>query len=212
MTLVVLCAGGHARVVIEALHSRGILPDFATDRSPALEAKFVQGIPITGSDEDVLAMPSATTQLVNGLGNRATRFSSGLTHRRDLFCRFDALGYGFPAVVHYSAVVASSVLPADGAQVMAGAIIQPGAQIGRNVLINSRALVEHDCLVGDHSHIAPGAVLCGGVVVEEEVHVGAGAIVLGGIRLGAGSVVAAGATVTKNVEAGAFAGDQDRTK
>ena len=85
---------------------------------------------------------------------------------------------------------------------MAGAIIQPGARIGRNVLVNTRAVVEHDCQIGDHCHIAPGAVLCGGVSVGEGAHVGAGAIVLGGVKLGAGSVVAAGAVVAKDVEAG----------
>jgi hypothetical protein len=53
--------------------------------------------------------------------------------------------------------------------------------------------VEHDCIVGDHAHVAPAAVLCGGVSIGESVHVGAGAIVLVGVKLGAGAVVAAGA-------------------
>ena len=35
MSLIVLCAGGHARVVIEALLSRGIRPTAVTDRDSA---------------------------------------------------------------------------------------------------------------------------------------------------------------------------------
>jgi sugar O-acyltransferase (sialic acid O-acetyltransferase NeuD family) len=206
MSLVVLCAGGHARVVIEALLSRGVRPDAVTDRDPVLKGSLLGAIPIVGPDEAVEVMPAAATELANGLGNRATRTDSGLSGRRELFNRFVRLGYGFPVVVHISAVVASDVFPEDGAQIMAGAIIQPGARIGRNVLVNTRAVVEHDCQIGDHSHIAPGAVLCGGVSVGEGTHVGAGAIVLGGVSLGAGSVVAAGAVVAKNVEAGSFAG------
>lgn len=209
MTLVVLCAGGHASVVIEALLSTGTRPDFATDQSPSLVGKLIQGIPIKGPDAAVLEMPVETTELVNAMGNRATRSDSGLSRRRDLFCRFDKLGFRFPVIAHRSAIVASTVQPGDGCQVMAGAVIQPRAQIGRNVLINTRAVVEHDCHVGDHSHIAPGAVLCGGVLVGESVHVGAGAIVLGGVRLGAGSVVAAGTTVTRDIEGGCFSGRQD---
>ena len=206
MSLIVLCAGGHARVVIEALLSRGMRPSAVTDRDSARVGTLLGGIPITGPDEDILKMKIDQVQLANGLGNRASRAGSGLSARRDLFGRFTALGYTFPVISHASAVIASDATLGEGAQVMAGAIIQPAALIGRNALVNTRAVVEHDCQVGDHAHIAPGAVLCGGVVVGEGAHVGAGAVVLGGVSVGAGSVVAAGAVVAKNVEAGAFAG------
>jgi sugar O-acyltransferase (sialic acid O-acetyltransferase NeuD family) len=206
MSLVILCAGGHARVIIEALRSRGACPTAVTDRDAARVGSFLGGVPIIGSDEDILVMKTDSVELANGLGNRASRMSPGLSGRRELFGRFTALGYAFPVISHVSAVIASDVSPGAGAQVMAGAIIQPGARIGRNVLVNTRAVVEHDCQIGDHSHIAPGAVLCGGVSVGEGTHVGAGAIVLVGVSLGAGSVVAAGAVVAKDVEAGSFAG------
>jgi UDP-perosamine 4-acetyltransferase len=206
MSLIVLCAGGHARVVIEALLSRGTRPAAVTDRDSARVGTLLGGIPITGPDEDILKMQIDQVELANGLGNRASKSSSGLSARRELFQRFAALGYAFPVISHASAVIASDAVLSDGAQVMAGAIIQPAARLGRNVLVNTRAVVEHDCQVGDHAHIAPGAVLCGGAVVGEGAHVGAGAIVLGGISVGAGSVVAAGAVVARNVEAGAFAG------
>jgi len=202
MSLIVLCAGGHARVVIEALRSRGARPTAVTDRDSSRVGTFLGGIPIIGSDEDILEMQSDSVELANGLGNRASGSSPGLSGRRELFGRFAALGYAFPVISHVSAVIASDVSPGEGAQVMAGAIIQPGALIGRNVLVNTRAVVEHDCQIGDHSHIAPGAVLCGGVSVGEGTHVGAGAVVLGGISLGVGSVVAAGAVVAKDVGAG----------
>lgn len=206
MNLVVLSAGGHARVLIEALLSRGARPTAVTDRDSARVGSFLGGIPIIGSDEEILAMKTDSVELANGLGNRASRSSPGLSGRRELFGRFAMLGYAFPVISHVSAVIASDVSPGEGTQVMAGAIIQPGAWIGRNVLVNTRAVVEHDCKIGDHSHIAPGAVLCGGASVGEGTHVGAGAIVLGGVSLGAGSVVAAGAVVAKDVAAGSFAG------
>lgn len=208
MSLIVLCAGGHARVVIEALLSRGQRPSAVTDVDSARIGELIGGIPITGSDEDVLKMNAAhSVELANGLGNRASRSDSGLSGRRDLFGRFAALGYKFPVISHASAVIASDASLGEGAQIMAGAIIQPVARIGRNVLVNTRVVIEHDCQVGDHSHIAPGAVLCGGVLIGEGAHVGAGAVVLGGLSVGAGSVIAAGAVIARNVKAGAFAGD-----
>ncbi|MCA1532166.1 NeuD/PglB/VioB family sugar acetyltransferase [Bradyrhizobium sp. NBAIM03] len=208
MSLIVLCAGGHARVVIEALLSRGIRPVGVTDRDPARVGEAIGAVKITGSDDDVMNMAADEVELANGLGNRATRTDSGLAGRRVLFERFTALGYKFPVIAHASAVIASDAQLGDGAQVMAGAVIQPAARIGRNVLVNTRAVVEHDCIVGDHAHVAPGAVLCGGVSIGESVHVGAGAVVLVGVKVGAGAVVAAGAVVTRDVAAGGFAGNE----
>jgi sugar O-acyltransferase (sialic acid O-acetyltransferase NeuD family) len=210
MNLIVLCAGGHARVVIEALLSRGIRPAAVTDSNAARVGQSVSGIPITGPDEDILKMNPSTIELANGLGNHASRMDSGLSGRRALFDRFAAAGYKFPVISHASAVIASDASLGDGAQVMAGAVVQPAAQIGRNALVNTRAVVEHDCRVGDHAHIAPGAVLCGGASVGESTHIGAGAVILVGVNVGAGAIVAAGAVVARNVAPGAFAGgDRD---
>ncbi|MDA9519270.1 hypothetical protein XI06_02630 [Bradyrhizobium sp. CCBAU 11434] len=206
MSLIVLCAGGHARVVIEALLSRGIRPIAVADA--ARVGKVIGGVRITASDDDVLKMSADEIALANGLGNRASRRDSGLSDRRALFERFAARGYRFPVIAHASAVIASDAQLGDGAQVMAGAVIQPAARIGQNALINTRAVVEHDCVVGDHAHVAPGAVLCGGVSVGESVHIGAGAVVLVGVKVGAGAVVAAGAVVTRDVAAGGFAGNE----
>jgi UDP-perosamine 4-acetyltransferase len=205
MSMIVLGAGGHARVVIEALRSRGIRPVGLVDSNPALAGKMISGISIMGSDEDISKMSADGVELANGLGNRASRTDSGLSVRRTLFGRFAGLGFRFPVITHIAAVIASDAVLGDGTQVMAGAVIQPAARIGQNVLVNTRAVVEHDCVVGDHAHIAPGAVLCGGVSIGENAHVGAGAVVLVGIRVGPGAVVAAGAVVARHVEAGAFA-------
>jgi UDP-perosamine 4-acetyltransferase len=196
-------------VIIEALLSRGVIPVAATDSDPSRKGHSLLGVPIIGSDDHVLGMAAEATQLANGLGNRASRTSSNLSNRRRLFDRFAAMGYAFPIVAHASAVVASDATLGAGAQIMAGAIIQPGVRIGRNVLVNTCAVVEHDCVVEDHVHLAPASVLCFGVRVGQEVHVGAGAIVLPQVNLGSGSVVAAGAVVANDLEPNSFVDRND---
>lgn len=62
----------------------------------------------------------------------------------------------------------------DGTVIMDGAIVQPGARIGKHVIINTGATVDHDCIIGDYAHIAPGAHLCGHVEVGEGALVGVG--------------------------------------
>lgn len=91
-----------------------------------------------------------------------------------------------------------------------GNIVQNGAQLsydvtwGHHVHVCHNAVVSHGCHLGDFVTIAPGAILCGDVKVEQDALIGAGAIILHtGITIGAGAKIGAGAVVTRNVREGA---------
>ena len=86
-----------------------------------------------------------------------------------------------------------------GTVVMAGAIVQPGCQIGKHVIVNTAASVDHDCQLADFSHICPGCHLAGTVSVGERTLLGTGSIVIPGIKIGADTVVGAGTVVTKDL-------------
>jgi len=151
-------------------------------------------IPIIGDDGAVLRFAVDAVRLVNGIG--AVRVSP---LRRQLYDSFKSRGYSFATVVHASAIVAPDVVLAEGAQIMAGVVLQTGCQIGENAIINTRVAVDHDCVIGNHVHVSPGATLCGNVVVGEGSHVGAGATVIQGICIGRNCTVAAGAVVIRDV-------------
>jgi acetyltransferase-like isoleucine patch superfamily enzyme len=50
--------------------------------------------------------------------------------------------------------------------------------------VNTEAIVEHDCQIEDHVHIATGAQLGVGVVAHQETHIGMGASIRQGITTG----------------------------
>lgn len=106
------------------------------------------------------------------------------------------------SVVHPSAIIASNARIGKGAQIMAGAIIQPEVTIGKQCIINTNASVDHECILEDGVEISPGATLCGAIRVEINAWVGAGAVVLPRLTIGADALVGAGAVVTKSVEPG----------
>jgi carbonic anhydrase/acetyltransferase-like protein (isoleucine patch superfamily) len=62
-------------------------------------------------------------------------------------------------------------------------------------LVSVRGLVAHDCIVGDHCQVGPGAILAGHVRLGDLALVGMGASVLPGISVGQKSVVGANAAV-----------------
>jgi len=78
-------------------------------------------------------------------------------------------------------------------------VINAGSEIGICAIINSCAVVEHDCSVGAFSHISPGTILCGGVSIGSGAHVGAGAVVRQQLSIGHNSIIGMGSVVTRDI-------------
>jgi len=191
--VILLGAGGHARVLADALGAAGC--DIAgvsdPDRDRAKDA--FAGIPVL-SDADVLGRAPDTVVLVNGVGG-----IGDTAPRRDLFLRFKARGFRFATVVHPAAAVAREAVLGEGAQIMAGAVIQTSARVGENTLINIGVVVDHDCNIGAHCHLAPGSALSGKVCLGAETHIGTGASLIHDIVVGARCLIGAGAVVIRDV-------------
>ena len=73
----------------------------------------------------------------------------------------------------------------------------------RGAIVNTNASVDHDCVIGEFVHIAPGTAIGGDVVIGDGAFVGIGARILPGRRVGAGATVGAGAVVIHDVPDGA---------
>ncbi len=201
--LYVLCAGGHARVLIDILRRTGKAVTGLTDDDATLHGTALDEVPIIGGQRTLLDRAAEGLLVVNALGNKPRTGDAGLGLRRGLFARFKEKDFRFETVISPDASVSARALLNEGVQIVTGAIIHPGCLIGANTIINTGAQVDHDCRIGDHCHIAPAAVLCGEVTVGEECHVGAGAVVVPGVTVGAGAVIGAGATVVTDVPPGA---------
>ncbi len=196
--LIILGAGGHAKVLLSLAQAAGHTVRGICD--PGLAAKAVvewRGIPVLGGDDVLDEINPENVSLVNGIGQLV-----GNDGRRHLFDRLRMKGFSFPQLVHPTAWVASTAQLREGAQIMAGVIIQPDCYIGENSIINTRASIDHDCRIGAHVHVAPGATLCGGVVVENYGFVGSGATVIQGMRIGVRAVVGAGVTLVRDLADG----------
>ncbi len=193
-------AGGHARVLVDALIEGGAeLPIGALTPDQTQWGGDVYGVPILG-DDTLLA--SLIEQ------HRLTHFIVGVGSVKDARVRLRIYELGIKhglqplTVRHPSAVISMRVESGAGVQWLAASVVNAGAVIGNNVIINTGAIVEHDCRIGDHVHVATGARLAGSVIVGDGAHIGIGASIRQGIVIGQGAVVGAGAVVVKNVRDG----------
>ena len=102
-------------------------------------------------------------------------------------------------VIHPSAIKADSVKLGSGTVVMAGAILNPYAQVGNHCIVNTGASIDHDCIIHDFVHIAPHSALCGEVEIGEGTWVGAGTTIKQGIHIGKNCLIGVGAVVVKDI-------------
>ena len=102
--------------------------------------------------------------------------------------------------IHPSAVIdAAAGIALHGVMIAANVTINPLAKIGIGVICNTGCIIEHECIVGDFSHIGPGAVLCGNVKVGNNSFVGASAVIRQGVSIGKNVMIGAGAVVINDV-------------
>jgi sugar O-acyltransferase (sialic acid O-acetyltransferase NeuD family) len=194
LPVLIVGGGGHAKVLIETLRLQSITILGIIDADSSKIGTDVSGIRIIGDDKVISGYKPETLLLVNGIGS---------VHlpkiRTAVFEKFKAKGFTFAAVIHPSAVVASDVLLGEGVQIMAGAVIQPGSDIGANTIVNTNASVDHDCLIGSHVHLSPGVTLSGNVRVGDAVHLGSGATVIQGVTIAKNCLVGAGSVVVHDI-------------
>ena len=110
-------------------------------------------------------------------------------------------------LIHPSCIISDNVTIDVGTVVTAGAVINPGAKVGKGVIVNTQSSVDHDCVLGDYSHIGVGSHLAGTVKVGSEAFIGAGAIIINNISIAPKTIIGAGAVVIKDLnEAGTYVG------
>lgn len=188
--LLVIGAGGHAKVVIEAVWEKSqACHIMLADQDITKEGEKVLG---TISIKYLKNWAELPEQCHIALGNNQVRQQLSIVAREQGKQPF--------TVVHPDASVSPSAYLGNGSFVAAKAVISTEARIREGCIINHGAIVDHDCQIEAYSHIAPNVTLGGGVCVCSGVLIGAGAVILPGIRIGEDAVIGAGAVVTSDVE------------
>lgn len=188
-------AGGHAKVVIDAIEkqNQASLVFLGEDNKQLWRRDFFK-YPVIGGREEVLSRVKAleVSAGVIAIGSNQIRenIASWLKHNEVKLI----------TVVHPSAQISRGASLGAGTVVFAGAIVNADSVVGENVIINTGATVDHDCVIGDFVHVSPGTNLCGRVQVGDGSFIGAGSVVIPGVKIGKNVVIGAGSTVINDIE------------
>lgn len=196
--LVLIGAGGHASVLCDILLSQGhqIVGVISTD--PISSREMFVNVPHFYGDDQINQFDPDEVDLINGIGPQPNS-----SVREIIVQKYESYGFGFTSVISNKSIISSSATLDVGVQILHTSVVQVGAKVGAHTVVNTGAIVEHDCCIGEFSHLAPNAITCGGVIVGPQVFIGANATIFPGINVGRAAVVSAGAVVNDNVSASA---------
>lgn len=188
--MLVVGAGGHAKVVIDVARAAGWNPVAIID--PIGPGHFCSEVPVVGGDEEVRAIfARGLRQAVVAIGSNELRLNIGE--------RMLAIGFACPTVTHPGAEISPYASVGEGTVIMHGAIINSNAKIGRFVIANTGSIIEHDCSIGDGAHLAPRSVMGGNVRIGAGALFGIGSVACPGTTIGEGAVIGAGSVVVSPV-------------
>lgn len=189
--MILIGYSGHGYVVCGILQAAGKPVTAYCDREEKLHNPF--SLEYLGREQSETAMQRLKkSDFFIAIGENATR--------EKIASSLDAASCKAINAIHPSAIIdPSAIVHPSGVMISAGVIINPLVHLGEGAICNTASIIEHECLIGNFAHIAPGAILCGNVQVGDLSFIGAGAVIRQGIKIGQNVIVGAGAVVVKDI-------------
>ena len=103
-------------------------------------------------------------------------------------------------VIHPTASIGQKVTIGEGNFIARNVSVNPLASMSNYCILNTGCIVEHECVINQGVHIAPGAVLAGNVTVGENTFIGANAVIKQGLKIGKNVTIGAGSVVIRDIE------------
>ena len=188
--IILIGGGGHCKSVIDVIEQEGEFKIAGIVDKPELLSSKILGYSVIGNDDDLSSLAKKYKYALITVGQIKSP-----SLRIKLFNLAIEAGFILPNVISPLAYVSNHAKLDEGTIIMHGAVVNASTSIGKNCMINSKALIEHDSTIEDFCHIATNAVINGGVIVRQGSFVGSGVITKQYIEIKKDSFIKAGSLV-----------------
>lgn len=193
--IIIYGGGGHAKTAIDILRSSDDWQIIGIVDDGIEPGTLISGVPVIGNGSILESLRAqgihSAINTVGGIGNYKIRWN--------VFERLNTAGYDFPTLIHPAAFVEPSATLGDGIQILPQSYISSASQIGFGTLINAGVIVSHDCQIGKCVNLSPGALLAGGVKVDDFAQIGMGVTININLCVGTEAQIGNSAVVKSDV-------------
>lgn len=192
MKAIIIGTGGHAKVVLNALHCIGPKDDnlvigFLDDFAPKGQAwPFCS--PVLGTIDEAEKYKDSVFFIAIG-------DNSG---RKQVAYRLRGMNLAW-SIIHPSSTTGLWSTFGQGSFVAAGANVGFECKVGEFSIINTHANLDHNSSVGNFSHLAPGVVTGGHVTIGDNTFIGLGSMIRDRVKIGNNCTVGMGSVVLKDI-------------
>lgn len=184
---------GHAYVVAETILENGFELIGYSEKEALISNPYDLSYLGFENDENFVGWRSDVSFAI-GIGDNKTRqIVAGI---------IEARGKTTQTIIHKTSHLSKNASIGCGAFINKNVVVNAFASIGKNVILNTGCIIEHECVLHDAVHIAPGAVLAGNVTIGERTFVGANAVIKQGIIIGKDVIIGTGTVILNNVPDG----------
>lgn len=190
--LILIGGGGHCKSVIDVAESAGYHILGVLDM-PENVGMSVLDYKVIGTDDDIpLYVDKAEFIITVG-------FIKNPNIRIKLYNRVKESGGKLATTVAFTAHVSNYASLGEGTVIMHQAIVNAGAKVGANCIINTFCNIEHDAIIGDQCHISTGTMVNGDCKVGERCFIGSQSVLANGVSICDDVIVGAGSLVRKSI-------------
>jgi len=155
----------------------------------------ISGCRTIGVSEAVDTFPPATHRVIMAMGYNDLNRS-----REAMFTRLRSMGFSIETYIHPDARVYSETPVGEGSVVLPGAVVEPHARVGANVMVWSNVTIAHHSSVGDHCWVAAGTVVSGQARIQRNTFLGVNSTVVNDVSVGEFNIVGAGAMISRETK------------
>lgn len=189
-SVIVLGAGGHAKVVIEIVRALGYQVSYCVAGSDSPDD--CMGVPVLKGDSHLPELRHFGHSLFfPAIGSNTIRERST--------AHAVSIGYELINAISPNAIISPSLVLGKGIAIMSGVVINAQCKIDDLAIINTGATVDHDCHIGFCAHVAPQCALAGNVSIGSRAFLGIGTCVIPDVTIGDKSIIGAGSVVISDI-------------
>lgn len=193
--IVLFGAGLHANVCIDIFEKKGNYNIVGIIDSIAEVGSNLYGYKILGRQEDIISL-KLKYKIDVGFISIGDNYSRKFV--RDAIISL-VPNFIFVNAIHNSVSIGRNVKFGVGIAIMANVVVNPNAEIEDFCILNTGAQLEHNCFMGEFSHLSAGSITGGKVNIGKFSTITLGVTIMDRLTIGENTVVGSGSLVTKDI-------------
>lgn len=203
--IILVGGGGHCKSCIDVIEAEGKYQIAGIVDMPQMIGKRVMRYPVIATDNDLSQLAKRYKNYIVTVG----QIKSAAIRMR-LFNELKRLNVNIPVIVSPNAYKSKYSTVEAGTIIMHHVVVNAGVRIGRNCILNTKALIEHEATIGNHCHISTASVINGQCKIGDECFIGSNSVLANNIKIANKTILAAGSALLSSVktEGGTYLGQK----